>query len=93
MRRALGGILLLVGLAVMTTGLAFALQGYVEIIRQGVEDPLGEQATEPEPEKAQAREMLRWAIIGGSGAPVAFVGAILTFSAKRRRIRQKRLGA
>ena len=82
-------LLLALGLAVMVGGLAFALQGYVQIIQQAVNDPLAEQATTDEPEKVQARDMLKWAIVGGSGAPIAAIGAMLVFSAKRRKRRQQ----
>lgn len=91
MKRFVGTVLLLAGLAVMVGGLAFALQGYVEMIQQAVNDPLAEQATTDEPERAQARDMLKWAIVGGAGAPVAAVGALLVFSAKRKKRRAKML--
>ncbi len=91
MKRIIGGILLFVGLMVMLVGLAGALQGYVHILQEAVNNPLAEGATTDEPERAQAASMLRWAIIGFVGVPIAAVGALLSLSARIQRMKAKRL--
>ena len=91
MKRLIGTILLLVGLTVMIAGVSFAFEGYFRIIQQVVENPLAEGSTETEPEKAQAQDMLKWAIVGACGAPVALAGAIMVFSAKRKKRLAKNL--
>lgn len=91
MKRIIGGVLLLVGLLVMLVGLAGALQGYVSIIQEAVSNPLAEGAGTDEPEKAQAATMLNWAIVGFAGVPIAAVGAMLSLSARTRRMKAKRL--
>lgn len=85
MKRIVGLFLLLLGLAIMLGGLAMALQGYVRMVTQAVEDPMAEHADTDEPERAVAGQMLTWAIVGGTGAPVAVVGLLLSRSSRRRR--------
>lgn len=93
MTRFIGWILLLVGLGLMITGLAMALQGYVHIIHEAVSNPLAEGAASDEPEKAQAGTMLRWAIVGLAGVPFAAVGFMLTLKSRLRRMKARRLAA
>ncbi len=91
MKRALGWILLLLGLGLMITGLAMALQGYVHIIHEAVSNPLAEGATSDEPEQVEAGKMLRWAIVGLAGAPLAAIGAMLTIRGRLNRMKARRL--
>lgn len=90
MLRLLGWIVLLAGLFIMILGLGLAAQSFVGIYYDLAADPMADAATTAEPEKAAASEMLRWAIIGFAGAPVAVVGLFLTIIAKRNRMRARR---
>jgi hypothetical protein len=90
MKRGIGGLLLLIGLALMITGLAMALQGYVHIIYQALDNPLADGAATDEPEKIEAGKMLVWAIVGFAGAPLALVGFMLTLSDRVKRMKARR---
>lgn len=90
MKRTIGWLFLLVGLALMITGLAMALQGYVHLIYQAIDNPLADGAATDEPEKVEAGKMLVWAIVGFAGAPLALIGFMLTLSARINRMKARR---
>lgn len=91
MRRLIGWIVLLVGLGVMLAGLGLAAKSFVGIYYNLAADPMANEATTAEPERAAAAQMFRWALVGFAGAPIAAVGLFLTILAKRNRIRARRL--
>lgn len=94
MKRGIGGLLLLIGLGLMITGIAMALQTMVGIYYDMNSDPLAERATADEPEKEAAGAMLRWAIVGFAGAPLAVLGAFLALKSRvnRKNARMARRG-
>ncbi|MEQ8845043.1 MAG: hypothetical protein RIB58_09335 [Phycisphaerales bacterium] len=91
MMRAIGLVLLLLGLAVMIAGLALAFYSFVGIYQSVASDPLAETAGSAEPEREAARQMLVWAGVGFAGAVLAAIGATMSLFAKRKRRRAQRL--
>ncbi|UYV13829.1 MAG: hypothetical protein NCW75_05965 [Phycisphaera sp.] len=89
MKRNLGRLLLLIGLVVMLIGLGMAFKTFAGIYYDATSDPLGEHATSAEPEKDAAKAMLKWAIVGIAGAPIAAVGAFLAMKARIDRIKAR----
>ncbi|MFI4916930.1 MAG: hypothetical protein ACIAS6_10550 [Phycisphaerales bacterium JB060] len=89
MKRGIGGLLLLIGLGLMITGIAMALQTMVGIYYDMNSDPLAERATTAEPEQEAARAMLRWAVVGFAGVPLAAVGAFLAMKSRVGRMRAR----
>lgn len=89
MKRGVGCLFLIVGVAVMLVGLGLAFQSFAGIYYDLSSDPLAEQATAAEPEKEAGRTMLTWALVGMAGAPIAAIGAFLTMKARIDRIRTR----
>ena len=93
MMRIIGGLVLLIGFAVMAVGLAFAFQSFIGIYQGVTADPLAEAAGSDEPEREAAGQMLRWALVGLAGAVIAGTGALLSMIAKKHRKRAERFTA
>lgn len=89
MKRNLARLLLLIGLAIMLVGLGFAFKTFAGIYYDATSDPLAEQATSAEPEKDAAQAMLKWAVVGITGAPIAALGAFLTMKARIDRMKAR----
>lgn len=92
MKRGVGCLFLIVGLAIMLVGLGMAFKTFAGIYYDLSSDPLAEQATSAEPEREASRAMLTWALIGIVGAPIAATGALLTMKARMDRMRARRGG-
>lgn len=92
MKRNLGRLLLLIGLTIMLIGLGFAFKTFAGIYYDLNNDPFAEQATSAEPEKDAAKAMLKWAVVGIAGAPIAAIGAFLTLKARIDRMKARQLG-
>ena len=92
MKRGVGCLFLIVGVAIMLVGLGLAFKTFAGIYYDLNNDPFAEQATAAEPEKEAGKAMLKWALVGMAGAPLAAIGAFLTMKARIDRMRARQQG-
>lgn len=74
MKKYLGLALLLLGGAIMLTGLALAVTPLIELYRNNLEHPLDEPAT---PETQTKPRMMKGVYVGAAGAPLMIAGSIM----------------
>ncbi|MCC6952257.1 MAG: hypothetical protein IT433_12545 [Phycisphaerales bacterium] len=74
MKKYLGLGLLLLGGAIMLTGLALAVSPLIELYRNNLEHPLDEPAT---PQAQTKPRMMRGVYVGAAGAPLMIAGSIM----------------
>lgn len=74
MKKYLGLSLLLLGGAIMLTGIGLALTPLFELYRDSLEHPLDEPAT---PESETRPRMMRGVYVGAAGAPLMIAGSIM----------------
>lgn len=74
MKKYLGLALLLLGGAIMLSGIGLALSPLVDLYRSNLEHPLDEPAT---PESQTKSRMLNGVYLGAAGAPLMIAGSII----------------
>lgn len=87
MKKYLGLAFLLLGGAIMLTGMGLALAPLVELYRNNLEHPLDEPAT---PESQTKSRMMRGVYVGAAGAPLMVAGSIMLKITMIQRLRGPR---
>lgn len=87
MKKYLGLALVLLGGAIMITGMGLALTPLIDLYRNNLEHPLDEPAT---PESQTKSRMLRGVYVGAAGAPLMIAGSIMLKITMIQRLRGTR---